>query len=246
MQVNKEFLKSLKPCADRYENYLRHHANFDGSLNDFLDLPSVSYEDKVWVAEKILTQNQAVSWCILCAESVLSIFESKHPDNQSLSKCINFLKSIKDFNNLTDSQSLEINRHIKATKGAGDFTAACFFESATLTDTDATDAATADAAYAVRCAALAARYAAHAAAGAANAVNYAARAALAANHATIAATDAHATHSSSYGTSVAKYTNHATIATTLAAARAASNSINDDAFQIQQALNLQFLKQVID
>jgi len=200
MQVNKEFLKSLKPCADRYNVFLEHNADFNGSLNDFLDLPSVSYEDKVWVAEKILTQNQAVSWCILCAESVLSIFESKHPDNQSLSNCINFLKSIKDFNNLTDSQSLEIKRHIKATKGAGDFTAACFFESATLTDTDATNAAT----------------------------------------------DAHATHSSSYGTSVAKYTNHATIATTLAAARAASNSINDDAFQIQQALNLQFLKQVID
>jgi len=111
MQINKEFLKSLNPCDDRYKHFLEHHSDFDGNFIEFLDLGTISYEDKVLIAEKVLTKNQAVSWAILCAESVMYVFEAKHPGNKRLSKCINFLKSIKDFNNLTDTEKWEIKKH---------------------------------------------------------------------------------------------------------------------------------------
>jgi len=112
MQINKDVLKSLNPCADRYKDYLKHNSDFSGSLNDFLDLPNLDYNDKLWVAGEILNKNQLVSWAILCVESVMYIFDANYPGNKSLSNCINYLKSIKDFDNLTNAQSLEIKRHL--------------------------------------------------------------------------------------------------------------------------------------
>jgi len=111
MQINKEFLKSLNPCTDRYEHFLKHNASFDGSLSDFMELPNVNYDDKIWVAEKVLTKNQAVSWSILCAESVVHIFEDKHPDDKRFRDCIRYLKTVKDFNSLTDTEREEIYKH---------------------------------------------------------------------------------------------------------------------------------------
>jgi len=111
MQINKEVLKSLNPCADRYKHFLKHNASFDGSLSEFLDLPNLAYSDKVWVAEKVLTQNQAVSWATLCAESVVHMFEAKNTDDKILNNCINFLKTINDFDNLTDTEREEIEKH---------------------------------------------------------------------------------------------------------------------------------------
>jgi len=176
MQINKEVLKSLNPCFDRYEHFLEHHANFSGSLSDFMELPNVNYDDKIWVAEKVLTKNQAVSWAVLCAESVAHIFEEKYPEDKRFSDCIDFLKTVKDFNNLTDTETEEIEKH-------RDIIGDCY----------ATNAA--------YYAALAARYAAHAARyalcvaaynairAATNAATYASYAATYASYAANAASD---------------------------------------------------------
>jgi len=201
MQINKEFLKSLKPCANRYENYLEHNADFSGSFSEFLDLPYLDYTDKTWVAEKILTKNQAVNWAILCAESVVHMFEDKHPDDKILSNCIDFLKTVNDFDNLIDTQVLEIEKHL-------DIIAAHYV------------ARSANAAFYVLCTVLAA-----------NAVYVVLAAARSASCATSAAH--YATNAAYNAANAAFY-----------AARSASNSINDDAKENQEALNLQFLKQV--
>jgi len=111
MQINKDVLKSLNPCTSRYWNFLKYNADFSGSFSEFLELDSVSYSDKVWVAEKALNKNQAVSWAILCADSVVYVFEAKHPGNKRLSNCIRYLKTVKDFNSLTDIEKSEIKKH---------------------------------------------------------------------------------------------------------------------------------------
>jgi len=199
MKIDVEFLKDLKHCADRYEYLLRHHGEFNGSLSDFLDLPNLDldYDDKIWVAMRVLTRSQAIKWAMLCAESVVHIFEDKHPNDKSLRDCIEFLKNVNDFDNLINAKALEFKRHMRTAWVDTDFTAACFFESAAI---GAADIGTSD-----------------------QAAIYAARAALAARAA-----------------------NHSTIAATLTAIRAASNSISAAAWQNQEALNLQFLKQVIN
>jgi len=112
MQINKEVLKRLNPCADRYKVFLKHHGEFNGSLSEFMELPNVAYSDKVWVAEKVLTKNKRVKWAILCAESVMYIFEAKYPDDKSLSDCINYLKTVNDFDDLTYAEKSKIEKHL--------------------------------------------------------------------------------------------------------------------------------------
>jgi len=148
MRINKEFLKNLKPCTDRYKNFLEHNCSFDGGFSDFLDLDTISYGDKMWVAERIIKRNQAVKWAILCAESVLPIFENRYPVENRLSDCINFLKTVKDFNSLTDVEMLEIKNYVDASRSIYGVAS------------DTSDAARA-VTYATHCATHAATHAAH-------------------------------------------------------------------------------------
>jgi len=175
MQINKEVLKSLNPCDNRYEHFLEHHGEFSGSFNDFLDLTNVEYSYKIWVAVRVLTKNQLINWSILFAESVVHIFEDKHPDDKSLSDCINFLKTVNDFDNLTDTERKEIEKHMDIIR---DYYASY-----------AANATTLAAAYAVN-AVHSACAAALTACVAADAVNYAARAANYATNAAFHATNA--------------------------------------------------------
>jgi len=209
MKINKDVLKSLNPCDNRYKHFLEHHGEFSGSLNDFLDLPNLEYVDKIWIARRVLTKNQAVKWATLCAESVVHMFEAKYPDDKRLSDCINYLKSINDFDRLINCQPLEIKKHKIATSAATD--AAHAAASATLFSTNAT----------------------------AHAANYAATSAHAAAHsATFASTSFQAVIYAAHAAQAAIYASYAT--------HAVCDSNKIAALENQEALNLQFLKQVIN
>jgi len=209
MQINKEFLKSINLFTDRYEHFIKHHGEFNGSFSEFLDLPNVNYDDKIWVAREILNKNKAVKWATLCAESVVHMFEAKYPDDKRLSDCINYLKSINDFDRLINCQPLEIKKHKIATSAATD--AAHAAASATLFSTNAT----------------------------AHAANYAATSAHAAAHsATFASTSFQAVIYAAHAAQAAIYASYAT--------HAVCDSNKIAALENQEALNLQFLKQVIN
>jgi hypothetical protein len=82
MRIDKKYLKSLKPCAARFENYLKHYKKWSGSLSEFLALENISHSDKVWVlARSISTKNKQL-FAIEMAESVLYLFESKYPNDK--------------------------------------------------------------------------------------------------------------------------------------------------------------------
>jgi hypothetical protein len=81
MLINKDLIYKYNPCKNRMENFVNKYPHFKGSINEFLDLENISYDDKVWVAKKLLTKTQAVEWACLCAESVLHIFENRHPND---------------------------------------------------------------------------------------------------------------------------------------------------------------------
>jgi len=192
MKIDKDVLKDLNPCADRYKNFLKHNADFSGSLSEFMDLPTVAYSDKIWVAKRVLNKNQAVSWATLCAESVVHMFEEQHLDDKRPRDCIDFLKSVNDFDSLTVDQALGIKRHEEAANAVR-FTA--FHATNAVSAANATEAA---------------------AACAANYVDYFAEYAVQAAH---------------YAIEAATY---------------ASDSINSADKEKQEALNIKFLKQVID
>ncbi len=67
--INKEIIKSLKPCADRYENYLKHYPDFEGCLEEFLDLEHISHTDKIWVSVRVMPRFWVECFAIDCALS---------------------------------------------------------------------------------------------------------------------------------------------------------------------------------
>ena len=158
MRISTKKIKDLGPCEDRLGNYMTYYENFDGSLEDFIMLEELSYEDKVWVFVRLATPEQNVRWSLLCTSKVLSIFEEKYPydkrPRQALEAVEAWLNSTKENADASDAASDAAYASDAAAYAASD--------------------AASDAAYA---AAYAARAAARAASDAAYAAAYAARAA---------------------------------------------------------------------
>ena len=67
--INKEIIKSLKPCADGYQNYLKHYPDFEGCLEEFLDLEHISNSDKIWVSVRLMPRFLVECFAIDCAIS---------------------------------------------------------------------------------------------------------------------------------------------------------------------------------
>jgi hypothetical protein len=92
--IDKKYLKSLKPCADRFENYLQHYADWSGSLSEFLALENISHRDKTWVlARSISTKNKQL-FAIEMAENVLYLFELQFPYDKRPREAISAAKLI--------------------------------------------------------------------------------------------------------------------------------------------------------
>src|ERR1022692_4227840 len=111
MRVTVNSLKALNPCKDRFDNnFLIYYPEFNGSFDEFIDLDKISYEDKIWVSRRLLNKNQLVHFGLLCAESVLYIFEEKYPEDKRVRDCIEYLKAIPDFSNLSQEIKDEIRQ----------------------------------------------------------------------------------------------------------------------------------------
>jgi hypothetical protein len=67
IRVNKEIIKSFKPCADRYENYLKYYSDFNGLLEEFLDLKHISHSDKIWLSLRLMPRFEVECFAIDCA-----------------------------------------------------------------------------------------------------------------------------------------------------------------------------------
>ena len=149
--INTKKLKELRPCTERFKNWLVNYSEFSGTFTEFLDLPKVNYYDKIWVIKNVLSRDVLEQWAIICAESVLHIFESKHPDDKRLRECLEYLKS-------GEVDSEKLFKHRKNCYSAAAYAAdaaAYAADAAAYAAADAADAA-ADAAYAAADAAYAA------------------------------------------------------------------------------------------
>ena len=74
IKINKEVIKNLKPCKDRYENYLTHYSEFSGGIEEFLDLPEISHEDKLWVALRLVPRMLVETFALDCAVSAAAAY----------------------------------------------------------------------------------------------------------------------------------------------------------------------------
>jgi hypothetical protein len=67
IKINTDIIKSLNPCKDRLDNWLVHYKAFEGDLVEFLDLPNISYTDKIWVAVRVMPRFLVEVFAIDCA-----------------------------------------------------------------------------------------------------------------------------------------------------------------------------------
>jgi hypothetical protein len=91
--ITNDTIIALKPCKDRLANYLLHYSNVTLTHDQFLDSTLITYSDKVWVYERILTKPQLVHWGALCAQSVLHIYEAKYPNDSRPRDLVEYLLS---------------------------------------------------------------------------------------------------------------------------------------------------------
>lgn len=161
--INKDYLKSLKPCEDRYSNYLDHYKDWSGSLEEFLNLDKLTHADRVWVFVRFIPKDKAVFFAADCAERVLHLYEATHPNDYRPRKAVEAAR-------LGDFAAADAAAYAAAAAAAA-ADAAAYAYAAYAADADAY-AAYAAAAYAARAAdAARAAYAADAYAYAADASN---------------------------------------------------------------------------
>ncbi len=108
MKITVDTIAKLNPCESRFGNFKENYPNFEGTLTDFISLDKITYDDKVWVAIRLLSKNQLVEWSVACAESVKHIFESRYPENKSVSNLLDYMKTIEDYERLTAGQHQEL------------------------------------------------------------------------------------------------------------------------------------------
>lgn len=93
MKINAEIIKKFEPCEPRFNNFKKEYPKFEGNLKEFISLDRISYRDKIWVVTRLFTKKQNVQWAVLCAESVLSIYESKYPNDNRPRAAIDAIKA---------------------------------------------------------------------------------------------------------------------------------------------------------
>jgi hypothetical protein len=83
MKINKNLIKKLKPCQDRYENYLKYYKDKEFTPAQFMRLKNITHDDKCWVAVRLITKEKIRFAAADIAESVLHIYEKAYPgDNR--------------------------------------------------------------------------------------------------------------------------------------------------------------------
>jgi hypothetical protein len=69
MRINTQSIKELKPCTDRYENWLFNYIGFDGTLEEFFGLTEITHKDKLWVSLRLMDRTSVEAFSLDCAVS---------------------------------------------------------------------------------------------------------------------------------------------------------------------------------
>jgi hypothetical protein len=92
MLITKDYLESLNPCKNRFDHYLTYYSNWQGTLEEFLDLSELTQDDKKWVFVRSIPKDRLRLVAADFAERVLHIYESKYPNDDRPRKAIEFAR----------------------------------------------------------------------------------------------------------------------------------------------------------
>jgi hypothetical protein len=89
--VNTAIILKLRMNEDTKANYLKHYETFSGTMDQFLSLDKITYDDKIRVASRLMTKEQCAKAAIKIAESVLHIYEKRFPNDDRPRKALEYL-----------------------------------------------------------------------------------------------------------------------------------------------------------
>ena len=82
MLITNELIKSLDPCEDRLDNYLKFYKGKKHTKAQFMGLKNITHEDKIWVSLRLMSYENLKLAAADIAESVLHTFEEKYPNDK--------------------------------------------------------------------------------------------------------------------------------------------------------------------
>jgi hypothetical protein len=91
-KINAAFIRTFNPCESGIVNFETRYPNFEGTIIDILKLEHISYNDKIWLAVKVVDIKILNVWSVECAESVLHNFEKQFPEDKRIRDCLNTTK----------------------------------------------------------------------------------------------------------------------------------------------------------
>ena len=92
MLIIKDYLELLNFCKNRFDHYLTYYSNWQGTLEEFLDLSELTQDDKKWVFVRSIPKDRLRLVAADFAERVLHIYESKYPNDDRPRKAIEFAR----------------------------------------------------------------------------------------------------------------------------------------------------------
>lgn len=93
MLISKDYLESLSPCKKRFDNYLKHYGNWSGTLEEFLGLPRLTHDDKIWVFFYSIDREKLNLMIADTVERVLHFYENKQPHDDRPRKAIEAVRN---------------------------------------------------------------------------------------------------------------------------------------------------------
>jgi hypothetical protein len=88
LMISQTNISSLKPCKDRFDNYVKFYGNRKFTPKQFMGLKNITHKDKLWVAFHMLPSDKVRVVAGEIAKSVLHIYESKYPNDDRPRKAI--------------------------------------------------------------------------------------------------------------------------------------------------------------
>ena len=109
MKLTKQKLKSLEPCPEGYEWYLKQNTNDLFELVDLL-IKEEHYKWCGWIITKFLNKKQYIQYAVNSVERVLYFYEKEYPKDNRLRKAIEVAKEyLKDSNLINEDIFIRVS-----------------------------------------------------------------------------------------------------------------------------------------
>ena len=94
MKITVKKIESYNPCKSGIDDFKSKHPKFNDKLTVLLSLDDISYNDKVWLACKVVDIKTLQQWGVECAEMVLQYFEEVIPSDRRVRDCLEISKRV--------------------------------------------------------------------------------------------------------------------------------------------------------